>query len=82
MDVRSGRRLVSCLFIGSGTAELYDPGTGSWTATRSTNAARRAGYGAIRLVDGRVLVVGGVASVDGNNGSSVLSDPPAEVFNP
>jgi hypothetical protein len=67
-------------FIGLGTAELYDPGAGSWTATKGMNAARRGGYVAIRLVDGRVLVVGGVASVDGNNGSSVLSVPAAEVF--
>jgi hypothetical protein len=69
-------------FVGLGTAELYDPRTGSWTATRSMNAARRGGCVAIRLVDGRVLVVGGVASVDGNNGSSVLSAPAAEVFDP
>ena len=78
----SGDNTFPIGFIGLGTAELYDPETGSWTATRSMNAARRGAGVAIRLVDGRVLVVGGVVSVDGNNGSSVLSDPAAEVFDP
>lgn len=40
------------------TAELYNPATRSWTATRSMDATLNA-YTAIRLPDGRVLVGGG-----------------------
>ena len=58
--------------VGSGlaTAELYDPASGSWSATGSMTYARF-GAAAATLADGRVLVVGsgsggdsGVAKVD------------------
>lgn len=39
------------------TAELYDPGTGSWSATGPLHYAR-VGAPAVTLVDGRVLAVG------------------------
>jgi hypothetical protein len=44
---------------GSGTAaEIYDPATGRWVAAAPMNIAR-SGHVALRLRDGRVLVVGG-----------------------
>ena len=53
------------------TAEIYDPATGTWTATGSM-ATPRYFHTATRLADGRVLVAGGF------NGSNVLAS--AELF--
>ena len=47
------------------SAELYDPATGLWAATRSMTH-RRAAHSATRLEDGRVLVVGGMSSAGGD----------------
>jgi hypothetical protein len=56
------------------SAELYDPASGTWTATGSLNTARAYGDTATLLPSGQVLVAGGV----GNSGflaSAELYDP-------
>jgi N-acetylneuraminic acid mutarotase len=59
----------------AGTAELYDPLTGSWSVTSSLLAPATSGAIAVRLLDGRVLVSGG-----GNRCGSVSST--ASIFDP
>ena len=58
----------------SSSAELYDPRTGSWTATGSMIEPRYA-YTATRLTNGKVLVAGGTA-----RGGPVLKS--AELYDP
>ena len=58
----------------SATAELYDPDTGTWTATESMAVARSA-YAVTLLADGTVLVVGG-------SGSDFMALTSAEVYDP
>ncbi|MEI9962917.1 MAG: kelch repeat-containing protein [Limisphaerales bacterium] len=60
------------------TAELYNPATGTWTATGPLNAARAAATATL-LTDGRVLVTGGAA--DSGFLSSTNLDG-AEIYNP
>ncbi|MEY2528510.1 MAG: hypothetical protein QOJ05_600 [Verrucomicrobiota bacterium] len=55
------------------SAELYDPASGTWTATGSLGSARR-GSTATLLPNGKVLVAGG------DNGTTVLSR--AELYEP
>jgi len=57
----------------SATAELYDPGSGEWTATGSMTEARK-GFTATLLPNGRVLVAGGGA----NYREAELYDPTSE----
>jgi hypothetical protein len=57
------------------SAELYDPGSGIWAATR-TMARGRAGHTATLLLDGTVLVAGGA----GGSSDSVLAS--AELYDP
>jgi hypothetical protein len=63
---------------GGGTAELYDPATGTWTATGSMITPRWY-HTATLLRDGTVLVAGGSA-VQG--GDSPLALASAEVYDP
>jgi Galactose oxidase, central domain/Kelch motif len=89
--LRDGRVLVAgfvvldCAIDGSGPCsfvshvELYDPGSGTWTAT-GTMADAREGFTATLLPDGMVLVAGGVRLVSGsisdvNLASADLYDP-------
>ncbi|HEV8422328.1 MAG TPA: kelch repeat-containing protein [Chthoniobacterales bacterium] len=56
------------------SAELFDPTTGTWTLTGSTNSGRQ-WHSATLLNDGTVLVAGG-------NYNGFFSTPTAELFDP
>lgn len=58
------------------TCELYDPATGTFSPTGSMNVAR-AFHSATRLMDGRVLVAGGVVAgwIANNQQSAEIYDP-------
>jgi N-acetylneuraminic acid mutarotase len=60
------------------SAELYDPGTGSWTTTGSLYEART-GHSATLLPDGKVLVAGGMNDEPNVNHPSLAS---AELYDP
>jgi Kelch motif. len=59
--------------IGLASAELYDPGTGTWTTTNAMNTARQ-NHTATVLPNGQVLVAGGAGS-SGTTNSAELFDP-------
>jgi len=59
------------------TSELWDPGSGTWARTGGL-ADTRIGASVMTLADGRVLVVGGVASHEG----APIQQASAEVYDP
>jgi N-acetylneuraminic acid mutarotase len=61
------------------SAELYDPATGTWTATAHMNEMRGGGHTATLLGNGRVLVAGG-NGIDASNSPLALAS--AEVYDP
>src|SRR5262245_36013324 len=61
------------------SAELFDPDTGTFTATGNMTT-RRAGHAATLLADGHVLIVGGDADGDANSGTAELYDPSSATF--
>ena len=55
-------------------AEVYDPVANRWSDTNSMGTGGRQGHSATRLLDGRVLIVGGEGTLGGNQ-SAELYDP-------
>jgi len=67
------------LAVGSGAPpELYDPSTNMWSAAGNMNHLRKRGHATALLEDGRVLVTGGIADVDGTDRISRF----AELYDP
>lgn len=66
-----GRETVSDQSV---KAELWDPATGVWRMTASLSSPR-ADFAAVRLADGRVLVIGGRNQDDQSFSSAVVYDP-------
>jgi hypothetical protein len=63
----------------SGTAELFDPSTGSFTATGSMQVARNA-HTATLLPGGQVLVAAGITQQASMENTAELYDPTAATF--
>jgi hypothetical protein len=70
----NGKVLVAGGYVGLSSAELYDPASGTWTATGSL-ATGRSYHTATLMPNGKVLVAGGIDS----NGSWLAS---AELYGP
>jgi len=54
------------------TAERFDPASGTWRATGSMSVAR-AGFGAVLLPSGQVLVTGGSIPTSWTNSSELYT---------
>jgi len=67
---------TDCTYVALATAELYNPATGTFSATGSMNATRFDGQTATLLPNGKVLVAGG-SSTD-----YVTPVPNAELYDP
>jgi N-acetylneuraminic acid mutarotase len=78
--VTGGHDGASNGYQGTTQCQLYDPATGTWAAAASMGTAREA-HRAVRLHDGRVLVVGGGANASGAYVQSTeIYDPAADAW--
>ena len=69
------------ILYGLGTAELYNPATGTFSPTGNLNN-RRAQHTATLLQNGRVLVAGGTYTVFSNSGTQTFCLASAELYDP
>lgn len=53
-------QLLSIVSNSTASAEIYNPGTGTWSGTGNMSGGQRTGHVAALLPDGRVLAAGGV----------------------
>ncbi|MGB8065473.1 MAG: kelch repeat-containing protein [Candidatus Sulfotelmatobacter sp.] len=74
-----GGCINDCLSATTNSAELYNPNTGTFTATGSMVQAR-AEFGFTLLANGQVLVAGGCTAYDANGCTSVTNK--AEIYDP
>jgi N-acetylneuraminic acid mutarotase len=62
------------------SAEIYDPATGAWTATKQTMPTPHSDHVAALLCDGRVLVAGGFSSDSTASVTAAIYDPAADTW--
>ncbi len=68
-------------FQQTASAELYDPASGTWKATKQPMSVPRTGHSATLLPDGTVLVAGGRDGLT-SHATSELYDPTSETWSP
>ena len=61
---------------------MYDPATDTFTYTKGRLATIRHSHGAARLLDGRVLLVGGNQNVPAYSATAEIYDPVTQTFSP
>ena len=76
--VAGGQSNVSGTPTTLASAEVYDPATGTFTATTGSMGTSRAGAKAVTMANGKVLVSGGTT----NNGGNMMVAATSEIYDP